>query len=101
MMTPEEMLKRANEAKRLFNDPMLQDVLNVMEKDIHEAWVACPVRDNEAREALWRMGVTTRKFRDLLFGTMEAGKLAIEQIRQKEESLAAKALNKVKQLRRY
>jgi len=86
-MTPEEALRRAGAAERIFNDPLVQETLSIMEKEISEAWTNCPVRDSEAREALWRMAVTTRKFRDLLKGTMEAGKLAKEHIRQKESPM--------------
>lgn len=94
-MKPEEMLRRAQAAGRLFNDPLMQDVLNIMEKEVFEAWLACPVRDTDGREECWRLAKTTRKFGDLLRGTMESGKLAAEQIRQKEESLKARALRAV------
>lgn len=99
-MTPEEALRRANEAGRLFNDPTLTETLNVMEKDVMEAWISCPVRDTEGREELWRLIKTTRKFRDLLRGTMESGKLAADQIRQKNESLAERAAHAVRNFRR-
>ena len=90
-MTPEEELRRAREAERLFNDATLQETLDVMERDVMEAWITCPVRDTEGREEMWRLIRTTRKFRDLLKGTMESGKLAAEKIRQKQESLLARA----------
>jgi hypothetical protein len=99
-MTPEEALRRANEAGRLFNDPTLKEALDVMERDVVEAWIACPVRDVEGKEELNRLIKTTRKFRDLLRGTMESGKLAAEQIRQKQESLAQRAASAVRQFRR-
>ena len=83
-MTPEEALKRSRDAERLMNDPMLKDALNIIERDLTEAWHACPVRDVEGREVLWRMAVTARKFRDILKGTMESGKLAADQIQQKQ-----------------
>ena len=92
-MTPEESLRRANAAKRIFDDPLVQETLAVMEKEVMEAWMAVPARDVEGREFLWRLAVTTRKFRDLLHGTMESGKLAADQIRRKNESIAARAVN--------
>lgn len=98
-MTPEEQIRRANAAGQLFNNPMMQETLDFMEKEVMEAWMACPVRDTEAREALWRMAVTTRKFRDLLRGTMESGKIAVEQLRQKEQSLASRARSAVTSFR--
>lgn len=86
-MTPEEALRRANRAGQLFNDHLLQETLDFMEKEVTEAWIACPVRDTEGREELYRLIKTTRKFRDLLRGTMESGKMAAEEIRRKESVL--------------
>jgi len=86
-MTPEEALRRAARAGQLYQDALLQETLDFMEKEVMEAWMACPVRDADGREALWRMAVTTRKFRDLLRGTMESGKMAAEEIRRKESML--------------
>ncbi len=99
-MTPEEALRRANRAGQLFNDQLLQETLDIMEKEVMEAWMACPARDLEGREQLWQLAKTTRKFRDLLRGTMESGKLAADQIRQKQESLAQRAATAVRQFRR-
>jgi len=92
-MTPQEALHRANRAKAIFDDPIVKDTLDLMEREIMEAWMTCPVRDLEARETLWRMAVTTRKFRDILRGTMESGKLAADQIRQHEQSLRDRMAN--------
>ena len=86
-VTPEEALKRANAAARIFNDPLVKETLDIMEREVTEAWMACPVRDVEGREMLWRIATATRKFRDLLRGTMEAGKLARDQIARKESAL--------------
>lgn len=99
-MTPEEALRRAKNAERLFNDPFIQETLDFMEKEIMDFWMAVPVRDIDGREELWRMAKTTRKFRDLLRGTMESGKIAAEQIRQKQESLATRAATAVRNFRR-
>jgi hypothetical protein len=92
-MTPDEALRRSSNARRLMADPLLTETLDLMERDVMEAWIVCPVRDTEGREALWRMAVTTRKFRDLLHGTMESGKLAADQIRRRDETIAQRAKN--------
>lgn len=86
-MTPEEALRRANQARQVFEQPIVKETLDFMEREIMEQWTGCPVRDVEAREALWRMAVTTRKFRELLRGTMESGKLAADAINRKKSSL--------------
>lgn len=89
-MTPEEALRRANQARQVFEQPIVRETLDFMEREIMEQWTGCPIRDVEAREALWRMAVTTRKFRELLRGTMESGKLAADEI-QRKKSFADKA----------
>ena len=86
-MTPEEALRRANQAKQVFEQPIVSETLDFMEREIMEQWTSTPVRDVEAREYLWRLAVTTRKFRDLLRGTMESGKLAADQIQRKQNVL--------------
>lgn len=83
-MTPEEALRRAEKARQLFEDPVLKEVLEIMEREVFEAWMSCPIRDVEGRESAWRLAVTTRKFKDMLRGTMESGKLAAAQIRERE-----------------
>jgi uncharacterized protein YecA (UPF0149 family) len=97
-MTPEEALRRANQARQVFEQPIVKDTLDFMEREIMEQWKACPVRDLEAREALWRLAVTTSKFRELLRGTMESGKLAANQI-QRKQSMLEKAKSAVNQFR--
>jgi hypothetical protein len=83
-MSPDEALRRAEQARQVLETPIVADTLDFMEKELHEAWIVCPVRDTEGRETLWRMAVTARKFRDLLRGTMESGKLALDQIKHRE-----------------
>jgi len=86
-MTPEQALARARDAERLVNDPTVKETLSVIERDIYDAWLVCPIRDVEGREALWRMAVTARKFADTLKGTAEAGKLAAHNIRERQSFL--------------
>lgn len=94
-MTSEEALRKAERAGQIFRDPLVQETLELMEQDIFEAWMVCPVRDVEARETLWRMAVTTRKFADILRGTMESGKIALNQIQHKK-SFIERTLNSVR-----
>lgn len=83
-MTPEEALRRANQARQVFEQPIVKETLDFMEREVMDIWAATPIRDVEAREALWRMAVTTRKFRELLRGTMESGKIAADAIARKQ-----------------
>jgi len=93
-MTPEDELRRAEQARQALETPIVKETLDYMEREITEAWAACPARDLDGREWLWRQMTATRKFRELLRGTMESGKIAAAQLREKE-SLAKRALNVV------
>ena len=86
-MSPEEALRRSNQARQVFEQPIVKETLDFMEREIMEQWTGCPVRDVEAREALWRMAVSVRKFRELLRGTMESGKLAADEIHRKRSAV--------------
>lgn len=97
-MTPEQELQKAELARQVLETPIVKETLDFMERECMEFWLACPVRDTEGREALWRMAVTTRKFRDLLRGTMESGKIAAAQIAEKK-SLAERAKDTIRQFR--
>jgi len=86
-MRPEDALRKSEQARQVIETPIVRETLDFMEKEIMESWMQCPVRDIEAREALWRMAVTTRKFRELLRGTMESGKIALDEIQRKQSSM--------------
>lgn len=91
-MTPEEALKRAKQAEQVLANPITKDTLDFMEKELFEQWLKCPVRDVDGREAIWRLAASTRKFRELLHGTMESGKLAADELgRRKSAAERAKA----------
>ena len=92
-MTPEQELQRADEARRILETPIVTETLDLMEREIMEAWIACPARDSEGRDWLWRQIVVTRKFRDCLKGTMESGKIAAESLRRQQDSLAKRTIN--------
>jgi hypothetical protein len=94
-MTPEQELQRAEQARQIFETPLVKETLDLMEKEIVEAWIACPARDVEGRDWLWRQIVATRKFMDILRGTMESGKVALHRIKEKE-SLAQRALKVIR-----
>lgn len=79
-MTPEEAIKRAGRAQQLLEEPMIKEALETIERDIIAQWEACPARDTEGREQLWKYYKTALKFKGILQGAIESGKL--EQLRQ-------------------
>lgn len=67
---------RAEAAARLLNDPLLNEALDLIERQLVEEWSACPVRDVEGREKLWLMYKTAQRFRNVFIGAVEDGKVA-------------------------
>ena len=82
-MSASEDLQRAEHAKALLSDKMLKDALESIEKEIMERWEACPARDREGREELWIYYKTAKKFRGMLQGAIESGKVAEFELERK------------------
>lgn len=84
-MDYQDDLNRATKARMLLEDQMLQDALKAIESEVVEQWTACPARDTEGKEALWQLMKTAQKFRSILTGHIETGKLAASQMARFEE----------------
>jgi hypothetical protein len=87
-MTDNELHNQALKGKlseSLLENELLQEALNAIDKEVMEQWIACPARDHEGKEALWQLIKTSRKFRQILEGYIQTGKLASENLRQFEE----------------
>lgn len=68
--------KRAERAAELLNNEVLGMALDVLEKEVVTLWEQCPARDKEGKEELWRLYKTSKKFRGVIMGYIQAGKLA-------------------------
>lgn len=79
----EEM--RGHNAAMLLDNELLQEALTAIDKEVMEQWIACPARDKEGKEALWQLIKTSRKFKDILTGYVETGKLATETMKRFEK----------------
>lgn len=86
-MTQELMAQqtRGQLSQSLLENELLNEALEAIEKEVMEQWIACPARDHEGKEALWQLIKTSRKFRSILEGYIETGKLASDQLRHFEE----------------
>jgi hypothetical protein len=80
-----EEQERGRRASELLSNELLQDALKAIEAEVIEQWKACPARDAEGKEALWQLMKTADKFRGLLTGHIEAGKLAAANLKRYEE----------------
>ena len=72
-------------AMSLLENELLREALDAIDAEVMEQWIACPARDKEGKEALWQLIKTSRKFRSILTGYIESGKLATEQLKRYEK----------------
>ncbi|WP_288081929.1 hypothetical protein [Pseudomonas sp.] len=72
-------------ARTLLENELLNEALAAIDREVMEQWIDCPARDKEGKEALWQLIKTSRKFRSVLNGYIESGKLATEQLKRYEK----------------
>ena len=78
-------IDRGRTALSLTESELLSEALEAIDKEVMEQWIACPARDKEGKEALWQLIKTSRKFRSILTGYIDTGKLAAEQLKRFEK----------------
>lgn len=83
---------RGQVSASLLENELLQEALNAIEKEVFDQWMQCPARDKEGKEALWQLAKTAQKFRGVLTGYIETGKLATAQLSQFEEKRGIRKL---------
>ena len=84
-MDLQQQTDRAAEAALLLENRLLNDALAAIEQEVISQWEQCPARDKEGKEALWQLFKTSKKFRSILSGYVETGKLATAQLAKFEE----------------
>lgn len=72
-------------AQALLDNELLDEALSAIDREVMEQWIDCPARDKEGKEALWQLIKTSRKFRSVLNGYIDTGKLATEQLKRYEK----------------
>lgn len=87
-----EQQTRATEAQMLLDNRILTEALDAIEKEVFDQWMQCPARDKDGKEALWQLAKTAQKFRGILTGYVETGKLAAEQMKHFEEKRGIRKL---------
>jgi hypothetical protein len=85
---------RAWKAQELLDNELLKDALAAIKSEVVSQWESCPARDKEGKEALWQLYKTTNKLESVLYGYVQTGKLAAENLSRFEQE------SKIKQLRR-
>lgn len=91
-MTPSEQQLRGEHARVLLENAMLKEALDAIEAEVVQQWGECPARDKDGKEALWQLYKTLQKFRNLLTGYVETGRIASEKMRHIEEKRGLRAI---------
>jgi len=84
-MRQHDDIERGRQAAELLAHPLLAEALDAIDAEVVHQWEQCPARDMEGKEALWQLMKTGKKFRSLLNGYIQSGKLAAENIRRMDE----------------
>jgi hypothetical protein len=85
---------RGQRAQALLEDELLGATLDAIEAEVIKQWEQCPARDAEGKEALWQLYKTSKKFRGVLLGYVETGKLATEKLKRFDEPRGLRGLFK-------
>lgn len=92
-MTQDEEIRRANEAERLLNDPLMAEAFQVTETAIVEALKRAPVADHTTQHELVLSLQVLARIKGHLTTAVQTGKLARL---TKEESMSKRLLRAVK-----
>ena len=79
-MTREHESRRGEQARRLLDDPLLQESFATVEASLRDAWTATPDDAAAERERLWLMLKLLDRVRGHLNSVLETGRLADSQI---------------------
>jgi hypothetical protein len=79
-MTREEEFRRGERARRLLDDPLLQEAFASVESALREAWVATADDAAAERERIWLMLKLLGRVRGHLTAALETGRLAERQM---------------------
>ncbi len=79
-MTLEQESRRGEQARRLLEDPLLQEAFAAVDVALRNAWVATTDDATTERERLWIMLKLLGRLRSHLSEVLETGKLADRQL---------------------
>lgn len=83
-MTDSDLLAQQTKgqiSRSLLENELLNEALAAIEAEVIQQWEACPARDVEGKETLWKLYKVSKKFRSVLNGYVESGKLAADQLK--------------------
>jgi hypothetical protein len=84
-------LSRANEARRIIENPLVMEALSLIRSNLHSKWEASSYEESTGREEAYRMLKVANEFERYFHQALESGKIA-----EKELSLMEKVKQKFK-----
>lgn len=81
---------RAEQAKLLLENEMLQKVLSDIEASVLDKWENAPAADLSGKDYLWQLYKTSKRFNSILHGYIETGKLATSNLEPPNQTLTQK-----------
>ena len=84
-----EEIKKADRAKRILADPIVQETFDHLEKTYFEEWRDTNPGDGDARETLWQLNWAIAEVRRHLSVIMQRGsfhKSALENVKKRKRS---------------
>jgi hypothetical protein len=79
-MTLEQESRRGEQARRLLEDPLLQEAFDAVDRALRGAWVATADEAADDRERLWLMLKLLERVRAHIIEVLQTGKLADGQL---------------------
>ena len=79
-MTLEQESRRGEQARRLLEDPLLQEAFAAVDGALRDAWAATADDATHERERLWLMLKLLGRVRAHMIGVLQTGKLADGQL---------------------
>lgn len=79
-MTLEQESRRGEQARRLLEDPLLQEAFATVETTLHDTWSTTGDEATDERERIWLMLKLLRRVRARLSEVLETGRLADTQL---------------------
>jgi hypothetical protein len=94
-MEYQDDIDRGRKATELLENELLKEAMAAMEAEIAAQWLACPIRDKDGKEALWQLAKTMEKFKAILTGYVESGKLATDRLATFEKESKLRSFFKI------
>ena len=78
-MTKNDQIKDGQDAKSILENPVMVNAFNVILNEGYQKWITTKSEDKDVRENLYHSQMAALKIKQVLFNTIENGKLLEEE----------------------